>query len=61
VDVNAAAPQELELIIHIGPARAADMVQLRPFDSLGDLTKINGIGPARLADIISQGVACVMN
>ena len=61
VDVNTADIQELELIIHIGSARAADMVRLRPFTSLDDLDRISGIGPARLAEIVSQGVACVGN
>lgn len=59
VDVNAAGTADLERIRHIGPARAADLVRLRPFTRLEDLQAINGIGAARLADIIEQGVACV--
>ena len=59
VDVNSASLEELELIIQIGPVRAAEMVQLRPFSSLDDLTRINGIGPIHLAAIKAQGVACV--
>lgn len=59
VDVNSATASEMELIIHIGPARAAEAIQLRPFSSLDDLVRINGIGPSRLADIKAEGVACV--
>jgi len=59
VDVNSASAEELELIIHIGPVRAAEAVQLRPFVSLDDLVFINGIGPSRLADIKAEGLACV--
>jgi len=59
VDINSASAEELELIIHIGPARAAEAVQLRPFSSLDDLVRINGIGPSRLADIKAQDLACV--
>ena len=59
VDVNSASAEELDLIIHIGPVRAAEAVQLRPFSSLDDLDRINGIGPSRLADIKAEGLACV--
>jgi len=58
VDLNQASPEELQEIIHIGPARAQDVIDQRPYDSVGDLTKINGIGPARIADIKNDGVAC---
>jgi DNA uptake protein ComE-like DNA-binding protein len=59
--VNSAEAEELEQIIHIGPKRAAELIQIRPFSSLDDLVRINGIGPARLADIKEQGIACVGN
>jgi len=59
VDVNSASADERELIIHIGPARVGDAVQIRPFDSLEDLLRINGIGPSRLTDIQAEGIACV--
>ena len=57
--MNTASAQELDLIIHIGPVRAAEMLVLRPFSSLDDLLRIKGIGPVRLADIKAQGVACI--
>jgi DNA uptake protein ComE-like DNA-binding protein len=53
---------ELQGIIHIGPARAQEMIELRriqPFRSVSDMVRIDGIGPARLADIIAEGKACV--
>ena len=59
VDVNSAPVEELDRIIHIGPARAAQMVTLRPFTSLDDLVRIKGIATARLADIKAEGIACV--
>ncbi|MFP4148791.1 MAG: MBL fold metallo-hydrolase [Nitriliruptoraceae bacterium] len=58
VDVNTATIDELQRIIHIGPARAEAIVSDRPFESVESLTRLDGIGPARIADIISQGVAC---
>jgi competence protein ComEC len=59
VDINIASPSELERIIHIGPARAADIVRLRPFGSVDDLVRVSGIAAVRLQDIKAQGIACV--
>jgi competence protein ComEC len=59
VDVNSATIEQLQEIIHIGTARVQDLIQLRPFSSVDDLGRIKGIGPARIADIKSQGLACV--
>ena len=57
--MNSASAAELDEIIHIGPSRAAEMLQIRPFVSLDDLVRINGIGLERLADIKTQGLACI--
>ncbi len=59
VDINSASTEEIESIIHFGPARAEELVHSRPFKSVDSLSKINGIGEARLADIKSEGLACV--
>ncbi|PAV30832.1 MBL fold metallo-hydrolase [Virgibacillus profundi] len=58
VNINEASFEEVQEIIHIGPERAQDLIDLRPYDSVDDLDKIKGIGPARIADINSQGLAC---
>jgi hypothetical protein len=58
VDINAAGFDALQEIIHIGPDRAEQIQQLRPFASVRAMDRISGIGPARLDDIIAQGVAC---
>ncbi|MCT2537708.1 MBL fold metallo-hydrolase [Aquibacillus koreensis] len=59
VNINTAPIDELESIIHIGPERAKDLVKQRPYQSVDNLTKINGIGPARIADIKTEGIACI--
>ena len=59
VDINRAPEQELQRIIHIGEALAPQLIQLRPFQSIDELVKINGIGPARLDDILAEGLACL--
>jgi len=59
IDVNAAPLEDLMKIIHIGETRAKELIALRPFSSLDELTKIKGIGQARLNDIKEQGLAWV--
>ena len=59
VNINTAGFEDLQEIIHIGPARAEEIITLRPFRSLDGLTRVTGIGPARLKDIKEQGIAYV--
>jgi beta-lactamase superfamily II metal-dependent hydrolase len=62
VNVNIASFADLQRIIHIGPERAQQIVELRraqPFRSVSDFVRVSGIGPARLQDIIAEGKACV--
>lgn len=59
ININAATVEEVEEIIHIGPKRAKDLIELRPYHSIDELTKINGIGPARVDDIKDEGLACI--
>ncbi len=59
VNINSASAEELDKIVNIGPARAEQIINLRPFESVNDLIKINGIGDATLSEIKQQGLACV--
>lgn len=59
IDINNASIEEVQGIIHIGPVRAEDLIELRPYGSVDNLSKIKGIGPARIADIKAEGKACV--
>lgn len=59
VDINRADIPALTRIVHIGTERAQQIVELRPFRSVGGLDRVHGIGPARLRDIKAQGLACV--
>lgn len=59
VDINRAGFEELQRIIHIGPDRAQQILDLRPFSSVDSMDRIKGIAEARLADIKAQGIACV--
>ena len=59
VDINLASKEELLKIKHIGSVRADELITLRPFSSVDDMTRISGIGPTRLKDIKDEGIACV--
>lgn len=59
IDINTASYEELQQIIHISSERAQDLIDLRPFHSVKDLKRINGIGDGRIKDIEAQGMACV--
>ncbi|HZD05664.1 MAG TPA: thermonuclease family protein, partial [Longimicrobiales bacterium] len=62
MDLNHSTSAQLQRIIHVGPARAHEIIRLRarrPFSSVNDLVRVKGIAPAGLADIRAQGLACV--
>ena len=59
VNINNASEAEIQRIIHIGPDRAKSLIEQRPFSSMENLSKIEGIGPARIKDIKAQGIACI--
>jgi len=48
VNVNSATQEELEAVPGIGPARAAQIVAGRPYASVDDLERLNGIGPKQI-------------
>lgn len=59
IDINTASLENLIKIIHIGEVRALELISLRPFSSVDELTKIKGIGESRIEDIKKQGLAWV--
>ena len=59
IDINTAPLEDLVKIVHIREIRAQELISLRPFYSLDDLTRIKGIGAKALEDIKKQGLAWV--
>lgn len=62
VDLNTANSQDLQRIVHIGPGRAQEIIDLRkvePFQSLDDLKRVSGLGEKRIQEIKEQGIAYV--
>lgn len=58
IDINTASAEELREIIHIDEDRSQQIISLRPFSSIDDLVRVNGIANERLQDIRRQGAAC---
>ncbi|WP_051189049.1 MBL fold metallo-hydrolase [Halalkalibacillus halophilus] len=59
ININEASVEELQTITHIGPDRANQIIELRPFDQVNHMTRINGIGDGRIGDILDENIACV--
>jgi len=62
VDINRAPREALVNIINIGEKRVDDLIRLRPYNSVKDLSRISGISRtgATMQEILAQGLACVI-
>lgn len=58
VDLNTASASELDTLPHIGPARAQDIIELRPWSDLNELTRISGLGDFHLDAITLSNRVC---
>lgn len=59
IDLNEATAKALTQIIQIGDARAEAIKSMRPWATVAELTRINGIGEATLRSIVDQDLACI--
>ncbi len=59
IDINSASLSELQEIFQIGQARAEQIINLRPFESVDDLVRVSGIAEDRLSKIKNENLACV--
>ena len=62
VELNTASFLDLQRIVHIGPARAREILALResfPLRSVDDLKWVSGLGPQRIEEIKQQGLAYI--
>lgn len=61
ININTASAEDLDKITQIGPVTALKIISARPFYSLNDLLRVNGIGEETLQKITIQGCAYVEN
>lgn len=59
IDINTATAEELDEIVHVGPAVAGYIIDARPFESLDELVNVKYISEGYLEDIREQDLACV--
>jgi len=59
VDINTASLAQLDTLVGIGPVYAQRIIDGRPYSSVDDLIRVNGIGEKTLQKIKDQGLACV--
>ncbi len=59
VDINTASLEQLDNLTGIGPALGQRIIDNRPYNSIDDLLKVQGIGPKNLEKIKQQGLAYV--
>lgn len=59
VDINTASYEELQKIKWVGKVIAQRIIEARPFYSVDELVKVNGIAEKKLADIKAEGLAWV--
>jgi len=52
IDINTASEEELTKLVDIGPSRAKDIINSRPYKSIEELTNAKNIGDIRLKNIM---------
>lgn len=58
IDLNEASADQLTELHNVGPARARQIITLRPWDSVNDLSRVNGLGTASVKTIEDSGLVC---
>lgn len=58
IDLNRASAGELDGLDHVGPSRAQDIIEGRPWHSIRGLTRVSGLSGARVEDIASSHAVC---
>ncbi|WP_017431415.1 helix-hairpin-helix domain-containing protein [Vreelandella jeotgali] len=58
IDLNEASADQLTELHNVGPARARQIITLRPWDSVNELSRVNGLGAASVKTIENNGLVC---
>ncbi len=58
IDLNQSSIEALTELPHVGPARASQIVEARPWASPAELVRVGGLGQSRVQDIKASGLLC---
>ncbi|WP_163652307.1 MBL fold metallo-hydrolase [Listeria sp. PSOL-1] len=59
ININRASKEELQFLPLVGPELAEKIIRARPYHSIDDLKRVNGIGNGIVRQIKAQGIAQV--
>lgn len=58
IDLNDATAEQLTELPNVGPVRAERIIEMRPWDGVGELLRVSGLGAASVQDIKDDGLVC---
>ncbi len=61
IDINSASIEELDKLFGIGPVKAQEIINSRPFEQLEELLNVSGIAELTFNKIIEQELVCIEN
>jgi DNA uptake protein ComE-like DNA-binding protein len=56
ININYCSKEELITIVHVGIKRAEEIIKLRPFKDIYEISNVKGLGKKRMQDILEQGI-----
>ena len=58
INLNDATADQLAELPNVGPVRAKQIIEMQPWEDVGDLIQISGLGTASVQDIEDSGLVC---
>ncbi|GAB2723185.1 helix-hairpin-helix domain-containing protein [Halomonas garicola] len=58
IDLNEASAEQLAELHNVGPARAKQIIEMRPWGSVDELTRVSGLGAGSVKMIRNNGLVC---
>ncbi len=58
IDLNEATADQLSELPNLGPARAGQIIEMRPWGRIEELTRVSGLGTASVKAIVASELVC---
>jgi endonuclease/exonuclease/phosphatase family metal-dependent hydrolase len=58
IDLNEATVDQLSELPNVGPVRAGQIIEMRPWGRVEELTRVSGLGMASVKAIVESGLVC---